>query len=332
MREQSAERGRPSTMTDASESWLPHAGEAAPPRGQLPPPAYRGHLPPKAGGGSLPRGAGGGSAPGRQESGDLQHTGDLQHSSQHRGSFVITARASATFEPVGRSVATARGFVRDTLQGWGFAEVVDDAVVLASELVTNAVVHAGTAADVLCLRSPTAVRIEVSDHYPEREIPLHDSATPEPSPDREGGRGLLLCSALANRWGVEYTPIHKQVWFQIDLPERPAGTRAAGPLLPLAALPLTDLRVHVAVVQVDRCGIISGWNEDAETLFGHTADHAVGVPLSDLAAWPQTPGTGFGLAEALRLSRWEGSYGIRGADGKVQPVYGSHLRVRNTAG
>jgi hypothetical protein len=61
---------------------------------------------------------------------------------------VITARATATFEPVGRSVASARAFVRDTLQGWGFSDIVDDAVVLTSELVTNAVVHAGTAAEV----------------------------------------------------------------------------------------------------------------------------------------------------------------------------------------
>ncbi|WP_244164689.1 hypothetical protein, partial [Streptomyces silaceus] len=41
-------------------------------------------------------------------------------------SAVITARAAATFDPVGRSVATARSFVRDTLQGWGFSDVVDD--------------------------------------------------------------------------------------------------------------------------------------------------------------------------------------------------------------
>lgn len=34
-------------------------------------------------------------------------------------SSVITARAAASFEPVGRSVASARSFVRDTLQGWG---------------------------------------------------------------------------------------------------------------------------------------------------------------------------------------------------------------------
>ncbi|MDI5967006.1 SpoIIE family protein phosphatase [Streptomyces sp. SL13] len=245
---------------------------------------------------------------------------------------MITARAAATFEPVGRSVATARAFVRDTLQGWGFADVTDDAVVLTSELVTNAVVHAGTAADVVCLRQPGSVRIEVADQYPEREVPLHTSPHLTASPDKEGGRGLILCSALAGRWGVEYTPTHKRVWFQLELPDRPAGTRSAGPPLPPASLPLADPRVRVAVVQVDHDGTVSGWNDDAQALFGHTAEQVTGKPLGDLSAWPQTPGTGFGLAEALRLSRWEGSYGLRDSDGKVQPVYGSHLRVRDSDG
>lgn len=245
---------------------------------------------------------------------------------------MITARAAATFEPVGRSVATARAFVRDTLQGWGFTDVVDDAVVLTSELVTNAVVHAGTAADVQCLRQEHAVRVEVTDRYPERDIPIQDVTRPTHSPDHEGGRGLLLCSALASRWGVEYTPAHKQVWFQLDLPQRPAGTRSAGPALPTAALPLADERVRVAVVQVDHHGTITRWNEDAAELFGHTAGQITGKSLADLAAWPQTPGTGHGIAEAFLLSRWEGSYGIRGADGRVLPVYGSHLRVRDTSG
>ncbi|PWI45590.1 SpoIIE family protein phosphatase [Streptomyces sp. ICBB 8177] len=245
---------------------------------------------------------------------------------------MITARAAATFEPIGRSVAAARAFVRDTLQGWGFGDIVDDAVVLTSELVTNAVVHAGTAADVLCLRLPTAVRIEVADRYPEREVPLHEPPEAAASPDREGGRGLILCSALAARWGVEYAATHKQVWFQLDLPQRPAGTRAAGPALPAAALPLADSQVRVAVVQVAHDATVTSWNDDAAALFGHTAGTVVGEPFGDLTAWPQTPGTGFGLAEALRLSRWEGSYGVRDADGKVQPVYGSHLRVRDTYG
>ena len=245
---------------------------------------------------------------------------------------MITARAAASFDPVGRSVATARSFVRDTLQGWGFADIVDDAVVLTSELVTNAVVHAGTAADVLCLRSDDGARIEVADHYPEREIPLQGAAISMSSPDREGGRGLQLCAALASRWGVDYTPTKKLVWFQLDLPARPVGTRAAGPSLPAALLPLADGRVRVAVVQIDRTGSIASWNEDAEELFGYAAEQVTGKPLTDLAAWPHTPGTSTGIAEALRLSRWEGTYGIRGADGRVTPVYASHLRVRDTDG
>ncbi|MBF6045324.1 SpoIIE family protein phosphatase [Streptomyces sp. NRRL B-1677] len=245
---------------------------------------------------------------------------------------VITARAAATFEPVGRSVASARAFVRDTLQGWGHPDIIDDAVVLTSELVTNAVVHAGTAADVLCMRTGTGVRVEVADRYPEREVPLQSSARRIGGVDREGGRGLLLCAALATRWGVEYTPTHKQVWFQLDLPDRPAGTRSAGPALPTEALPLADPRVRVAVVQLDRTGSISAWNDDADALFGFTADQVVGKPLTDFAAWPHTPGTSTGIAEALRLSRWEGSYGIRGADGRITPVYASHLRVRDNEG
>jgi PAS domain S-box-containing protein len=131
---------------------------------------------------------------------------------------------------------------------------------------------------------------------------------------------------------VEYTPTHKQVWFQLDLPERNVGTRAAGPALPADLLPLTDGRVRVAVVQIDRASAITAWNEDAEELFGHTAEQVIGKPLTDLAAWPHTPGTGTGIAEALRLSRWEGSYGIRATTGRVIPVYASHLRVRDTAG
>ncbi|MFD7629111.1 SpoIIE family protein phosphatase [Streptomyces sp. NPDC059851] len=250
-----------------------------------------------------------------------------------RRRLVITARAAASFDPQGRSVATARVFVRDTLQGWGFADIVDDAVVLTSELVTNAVVHAGTRAEVLCLRTEDGVRVEVADRYPERELPLrYPGERPYADPDRENGRGLMLCAALATRWGVEYTATHKHVWFRLDLPDRPVGTRSAGPVVPDRLLPLADSRVRVAVVQIDSADCISAWNEDAEHVFGHPAGKALGRPLAELAAWPQTPGTGTGIAEALRLSRWEGSYGIRGADGRVIPVYASHLRVRDAHG
>ncbi|MEZ0089696.1 SpoIIE family protein phosphatase [Streptacidiphilus sp. EB129] len=253
---------------------------------------------------------------------------------------MVTARAAATFEPVGRSVASARGFVRDTLQGWGFSEVVDDAVVLVSELVTNAVVHAGTAAEVVCLREEHWVRVEVADRYPKRALPLYnggpvDGLPFEPGPvelEREGGRGLLLCAALAARWGVDYEPASKRVWFRLEMPERAAGTRFAGPVTPDRLLPAAEATVRVAVVQVDADGVISAWNQDAETLFQHPSAQTLGRPLSAYAAWPQTPGTGLGLNEALRLSRWEGSYGLRCGDGRTLPVYGAHLRVRDSEG
>ncbi|RKN06792.1 SpoIIE family protein phosphatase [Streptomyces radicis] len=245
---------------------------------------------------------------------------------------MITARAAATFEPVGRSVATARGFVRDTLQGWGLTDLIEDAVVLTSELVTNAVVHAGTSAEVRCLRDPQGVRIEVVDRHPERELPLAEVSRGRLDLSSEGGRGLLLCAALASRWGVDYTAIDKSVWFRLDQQALPVGTRAAGPVLPDEALPVSDTRVRVAVVQVDRADTITAWNDDAKELFGYTAEQVVGKPLADLAAWPQTPGTGTGIAEALALSRWEGSYGLRDSEGRTIPVYACHLRVRDAHG
>ncbi|MDT0305588.1 SpoIIE family protein phosphatase [Streptomyces sp. DSM 44917] len=245
---------------------------------------------------------------------------------------MITARAAATFEPVGRSVATARGFVRDTLQGWGLADLIEDAVVLTSELVTNAVVHAGTSAEVRCLRDPQGVRVEVVDRHPERMLPMGEVSRSRPDLTSEGGRGLMLCAALAARWGVDYTTTDKCVWFRLDQQALPVGTRAAGPVLPDEALPVTDPRVRVAVVQVDRTDTVTLWNDDARELFGYAAEQVVGKPLADLAAWPQTPGTGTGIAEALSLSRWEGSYGLRDSEGRTVPVYACHLRVRDARG
>lgn len=245
---------------------------------------------------------------------------------------MITARAAATFEPVGRSVATARGFVRDTLQGWGLADLIEDAVVLTSELVTNAVVHAGTAAEVRCLKDAEGVRVEVVDQHPERVLPLTDIGRGQLDISSEGGRGLILCAALASRWGAEYTATDKCVWFRLTQQAVPVGTRSAGPVVPDEALPVGDARVRVAVVQVDRTNTITAWNEDARELFDYTPEQVVGKPLADLAAWPQTPGTGTGIAEALTFSRWEGSYGLRDPQGRTLPVYACHLRIRDADG
>ncbi|MEV0532117.1 SpoIIE family protein phosphatase [Kitasatospora sp. NPDC050463] len=250
---------------------------------------------------------------------------------------MVTARAAATFEPVGRSASAARSFVRDALLGWGLPEIVDDAVVLVSELVTNAVVHAGTAAEVCCLREEETVRIEVTDHHPERGLPAFADVPVTASdryadPDGEGGRGLLMCSALAECWGVEYSAGRKTVWFRLALPAHVTGTRYAVPATPGSELPSSAGPVHVAVVQLDDDGRVLAWNPDAEALFQHPADTVLGRPWADLTVWPQGPGTGLGLSATLRLARWEGSYGLRHADGRTVEVYGLQVRIRDTEG
>ncbi|MCX4688004.1 SpoIIE family protein phosphatase [Kitasatospora purpeofusca] len=250
---------------------------------------------------------------------------------------MVTARAAATFEPVGRSASAARAFVRDALLGWGLPEVVDDAVVLVSELVTNAVVHAGTAAEVCCLREDGTVRIEVTDHHPERGLPTFADVPTTASDhyadaDGEGGRGLLMCAALAERWGVEYGSGRKTVWFRLALPAHTAGTRYALPATPGSELPLSSGPVHVAVVQLDDDGRVLAWNPDAEALFQHPADTVLGRPWADLAVWPQPAEAGLGLAATLRLARWEGGYALRRADGTTTDVYGVQVRLRDTDG
>ncbi|EDX22398.1 conserved hypothetical protein [Streptomyces sp. Mg1] len=98
----------------------------------------------------------------------------------------------------------------------------------------------------------------------------------------------MLCAALATRWGVEYTATHKHVWFRIDLPDRPVGTRSAGPVVPDRLLPLADSRVRVAVLQVDAGDCVSAWNEDAEHVFGYAAEKVVGRPLADRRSKPSS--------------------------------------------
>ncbi|MFE9427191.1 SpoIIE family protein phosphatase [Kitasatospora sp. NPDC006697] len=251
---------------------------------------------------------------------------------------MVTARAAATFEPDGRSASAARGFVREALMGWGLPEVVDDAVVLVSELVTNAVVHAGTAAEVSCLREEDSVQIGVTDRHPERGLPSF-AGEPETGADNsehfadaegEGGRGLLMCSALSSRWGVEYTAGQKTVWFRLPLQRSLPGTRVALPQAPGEVLPSTEGPVLVAVAQLDAAGAVTAWNPDAEELFRRPAAEVLGRPWAELVVWPQHPSGP--LDSVLRLARWEGVFGIRRADQRTIEVYGCQVRVLDPTG
>ncbi|WP_155053715.1 ATP-binding SpoIIE family protein phosphatase [Streptomyces blattellae] len=93
--------------------------------------------------------------------------------------------------------------------------LADDAVVVVSELVTNAVVHAGTDVGLVCrLEAPTGdLVIEVIDQHPSRAP--RDSDTEPPHETPEYGRGLRLVATLAEDWGVTYRRGAKTVWARL---------------------------------------------------------------------------------------------------------------------
>ncbi|GGW46755.1 ATP-binding protein [Streptomyces griseoloalbus] len=124
------------------------------------------------------------------------------------------------------SVRTAREGVRELLTARGVGdEVCDNAVIVTSELVTNALTH--SAGDrIVCRVHVTAhrIRIEVEDQARGRELPL----LRRPGPDDQNGRGLLLVDALSSDWAVSRTQGRpgRVVWAQLDLRPPPRGARA----------------------------------------------------------------------------------------------------------
>jgi anti-sigma regulatory factor (Ser/Thr protein kinase) len=99
--------------------------------------------------------------------------------------------------------------VADTLRGWNLDTMVPDAELLVSELVTNAVLHAHSAAVVSLARENDHVRVSVSDKS--SVLPrLRDYG-----PAAVTGRGMLLVDRVATRWGVDMDGSGKSVWFEL---------------------------------------------------------------------------------------------------------------------
>ncbi|WP_369169308.1 SpoIIE family protein phosphatase [Streptomyces sp. R28] len=132
------------------------------------------------------------------------------------------------------SPGSARTLVRNALTEWAASglpgtehltdRLVDDAVVAVSELVTNAVVHAGTDVELTCrLEEDTgALVVEVLDHHPSRAP--RDAEIEAPYETPEYGRGLRLVSRLAESWGVTYRTGAKIVWARLPA-EDPIAAR-----------------------------------------------------------------------------------------------------------
>ncbi|MEY9484392.1 anti-sigma regulatory factor (Ser/Thr protein kinase) [Streptomyces calvus] len=125
------------------------------------------------------------------------------------------------------SVRTARDGVRELLAARGAGtDICDNAVIVTSELVTNALTH--SAGDrIVCRVRVTAdrVRIEVEDQARSPELPL----LRRPGPDDQNGRGLLLVDALSSDWAVSHTPGRpgRVVWAELEL--NPPSRGAVGP-------------------------------------------------------------------------------------------------------
>jgi serine phosphatase RsbU (regulator of sigma subunit)/anti-sigma regulatory factor (Ser/Thr protein kinase) len=131
----------------------------------------------------------------------------------------VSKEACEFFDPEPAAVSRARGFARDTLFKWGISSPLgDDAVLLISELVTNAVLHAGTRARLTLRLNAGALEAEVADAHPARMLPdppQFDANLPERR------RGLVLPTALARTWGVTYTATEKTVWFRLPTDSGP---------------------------------------------------------------------------------------------------------------
>lgn len=115
------------------------------------------------------------------------------------------------------SVPEARAWARDLLAGRVAVPVLDDALLLLSELTTNAVAHSdsGRTADgkvtVYLARTSTMVHVEVADDGSDASAP----AVRVPDTDDDGGRGLLLVHLLAAEWGSHCDGTSRSVWFRI---------------------------------------------------------------------------------------------------------------------
>ena len=114
------------------------------------------------------------------------------------------------FHPAARSVVEARRRVSEALQEWHLVALCDAVVLLTSELVTNAVLHARTPVTVTVTREGDGVRVSVADGSHVTPARRRTSAT------ATTGRGLQLLDKLADHWAVDTDSHGKTVWFTVS--------------------------------------------------------------------------------------------------------------------
>ncbi|MGW6390282.1 ATP-binding protein [Streptomyces sp. NPDC055103] len=133
-------------------------------------------------------------------------------------------------------VSRCRDFTAEALVDWGWlpaetveaGERVEDVLLLVSEVVTNACLHAGGPEELVLRHEGDLLRVEVADAAPGRPRVLARS------PGMPGGHGLMVLERLADAWGSEPKgpgAVGKVVWLEVSRPSRPPWRRpGAGPV------------------------------------------------------------------------------------------------------
>lgn len=122
-----------------------------------------------------------------------------------------TVRRRLQVQPVATAPSRAREFVSTACRDWSIPAAIPAATLVVNELVTNAVIHAGTVADVDVRLNPRGLWIEVNDYRV-------GSRPPRPVPRLVGGtgRGLHLVAALSTNLGSTARPDGTSVWALLD--------------------------------------------------------------------------------------------------------------------
>jgi anti-sigma regulatory factor (Ser/Thr protein kinase) len=121
--------------------------------------------------------------------------------------------ASIVLPPDPASARACRRFLVAALEEWGVDAAADEAVLLLSELVTNAVLHAGTEIEVEVHLDGKLLHVEVRDGSPLLPTSRRYSAL------SGTGRGLALVAGTARQWDAEPLPTGgKRVWFELAAP------------------------------------------------------------------------------------------------------------------
>lgn len=113
------------------------------------------------------------------------------------------------------AAAVGRRFLTVTLAAWNCSEALDDARLLTSEVLTNAICHASGPIQLRVRRGTDELTVEVTDRSPQPPQPRCAEA------GDESGRGLLLVDTLADSWGTRPVDPGKTIWFTLRL--TPAG-------------------------------------------------------------------------------------------------------------